>query len=112
MKKAILVVILLSGCAVAQTLTPELRRAAAAVMIIDGGPPATFRNVAEVQGLSCARQAGSTPDISAAKEHLRIAAAQKGANAIASIVCSEEGVSFRDNCWKSVRCIGDAGIIE
>jgi hypothetical protein len=101
-------VLILCACA-ATPITPELRRSAAVVRLIDGAPPAGFKLVSEVQGLSCARQLGASPDMMAAKEQLKVEAAKVQANAVASIVCAEEGASFSDNCWKAIRCKGDAG---
>jgi hypothetical protein len=102
-----LVFLALFSCAT--SLSPELRRAAAAVRLLDGGPPAGFISLGEVQALSCARRVGSLPDSLAAREELKVEAAKRGATAVASILCREEGVSFGDNCWKSIRCVGDAG---
>lgn len=106
--RLVLGIVMACGCATTPTMTPELRRAAASVQLIDGPPPAGHELVAPVEHLSCARVVGTTPDMAAAREQLKIEAAMRGANAVASIVCQEEGVSFGDNCWKSVRCMGDA----
>jgi len=97
------------GCATTPAMSPELRRAAATVRLIDGAPPPGFQMVGEVQGLSCARQGGTNPDMAAAREQLKVEAARRGATAVASIACQEEGASLSDNCWKSIRCAGDAG---
>lgn len=59
--RAGLLIVLAGSCATAP-MSPDLRRAAAQVRLIEGAPP---------PGL--------------------------------------EGVSFSDNCWKSIRCVGDAG---
>jgi hypothetical protein len=101
-------IVIAGACATAPTMTPELGRAAANVKLIDGPPPAGHQLIAPVEHLSCARVVGTSPDMAAAREQLKIEAAMRGANAVASIVCQEEGVSFGDNCWKSVRCMGDA----
>src|SRR4051794_21577606 len=97
-----------TACASAQ-VTPELRRSAALVKLVDGAPPPEFKPFGEVQALSCARKRGASPDTAAAKEQLKIEAARVNANAVTSILCAEEGASFSDNCWKAIRCKGDAG---
>ena len=98
----------LCSCATAP-MSAELRRAAASVRLIDGPPPPGFQMIGEVEALSCARQAGSNPDAALAREQLKVEAAKRGGTAVASIACEEQGVSLSDNCWKSIRCAGDAG---
>jgi hypothetical protein len=103
----------LLGCGgTTQQLSPELRRAAAGVRLIDGPPPSGSKLVGQVEYLSCARQLGSSPDMGAAREQLKFKAARLHANAVAAIACQEEGVSLADNCWKSIRCMGDAIALE
>lgn len=102
-------ILALCSCATTPVMSPELRRAASTVRLIDGAPPPGFQMVGEVQALSCARQAGSDPDMAAAKEQLKVEAARRGGTAVASIACQEEGASLSDNCWKAIRCAGDAG---
>jgi hypothetical protein len=109
MQKSVIVFISIVCACAGTAITPELRRSAAVVRLIDGAPPAEFKLVSEVEGLSCARQLGINPDVTAAKEQLKVEAAKAKANAVASIVCAEEGTSFSDNCWKAIRCKGDAG---
>jgi len=99
---------LFAACATSPPMSAEQRRAAASVRLLDGAPPPGHQLLGEVQGLSCVRQAGSSPDMNAAREELKVGAARLGGNAVASIVCREEGTSLADNCWKAIRCVGDA----
>jgi len=92
-------------------ISPEERRAAAAIKLIEGAPPPEFEIIKEVEGLSCAVQSGSSPDMNAAREEMKVEAARVGGNAIASVVCQEGGVLWSSNCWKHIRCVGDAGRI-
>lgn len=113
MKKLAAIVALslhLTACATGMNMTPEMRRAAAAIPILTteqvGGR--AFTVISEVSGKSCARQAGSDPSMEAAREELKVGAAQRGANAVTAVLCKEGGVSLTSNCWKSIECRGDA----
>jgi RcsF lipoprotein len=98
------------SCATAAPKTsPELRRAAAAVRLLDGAAPPGFRSAGEVEGRSCAERRGVNPDMAVAREKLKFEAASLRASAVANIACQEEGFSHADGCWKSIRCVGDAG---
>lgn len=101
---------LLSGCAPTMNITSEMRRQAASTPILTseqvGGRKYTI--ITEVVGRSCARQAGSDPSMDAAREELKIKAAQVSADAVTSALCKEGGVDMTHNCWKSVECRGDA----
>ena len=98
------------GCATPTPKTsPELRRAAAAVRLLDGAAPPGFRIAGEVEGMSCAERRGVNPDMAVAREKLKFEAASLKATAVANIACQEEGPSYADGCLKSIRCVGDAG---
>lgn len=103
-------VLALSACASGMNMTPEMRRAAAAIPILTAEQVAgrPFAIVSEVVGRSCARQAGSDPSMEAAREELKIGAATRGAAAVTAVLCKEGGVSLTSNCWKSIECRGDA----
>jgi hypothetical protein len=98
------------GCVNRAPLPPELRRAAATVKLIDGPPPPRRERFGAVQGLSCgSRQRNSEPDAGVARERLKVEAARLGGNAVASVVCREEATNQpADDCWRSIRCTGDA----
>ena len=102
-------VILLAACASTAIEDPEVRRATAAVELINGKPERQFEILKEVAGTSCARQVGSSPSIESARENMRVEAGKLGANAVINIACEENNnASFRKNCWKSAECRGDA----
>jgi hypothetical protein len=101
---------LAAACASTPRISPDLRRKAGAVVLVDGPPPPGFRAVGQVEGFACQKSLYmGGPSFTAARELLKIEAARRGATTVASILCQEEGTSFSDNCWKSIRCVGDAG---
>ena len=102
--------LLLAGCAPAMNITPEVRRQAAAISIVTPEQigDRKYSILAEVSGHSCARQVGSDPSMDAAREDLKIKAAQMGADAVASVLCKEGQISWTRNCWKTIECRGDA----
>ena len=107
----VLLLLMVAGCAsTAIENNPELRRAAANVQILDQQPPSTaqFTLLGEVEGVSCARQAGASPSLDNAKENLKVNTAKKGGNAVINVACQEGGVSWSHNCWRTVTCRGDA----
>jgi hypothetical protein len=103
-------ILALWGCATAPPMiSPEVRRAASAVQLIDGAPPPGFRILGEVEGLSCSGEKSTNPTLPMARDALKMEAARRGATAVASIICQPGNFTFSDNCWKSIRCVGDAG---
>ena len=111
--REILVSLLLfsSSCATtSSTMSPELRRSAAAVRLLEGAPPAGFQLLGEISGVSCSKVAGGgPPDIAVAKDEMKLEAARRGGNAVASVVCQEVNFDNWNGCLKSIQCIGDAG---
>ncbi len=64
-----------------------------------------------VEGLSCHRDRYSTYDIGyeEAMEGVRLQAATLEADAVVNVVCQKNsGTDWRNNCFGSVKCIGDA----
>jgi hypothetical protein len=106
---AFLLTLVLCGCATSGSeISPALRRAAAAITFLEGAPPSGFQIVGEVRGLSCAKRGSGSPDISVAKDELRLEAAKLGATVVASIVC-QEGTFDTYRCDRAIECTGDAG---
>jgi hypothetical protein len=95
-------------------LTPEIRRAAAGVELLDtaGVQGRLYTILGQVEGLSCARQAGSDPSRDAAREELRVRAAVIGGTAVINIVCQEGQVDWKHNCWRTARYVGDAIVFK
>jgi len=108
--KFALAAILVVGCSSTATTDPALRRQVANVVIIQPGEkaPHEFTVIKEVLGVSCARQAGSSPSVDEAKEQMRVEAGKIGADAVVNVACEAGGVSWSKNCWKRVECRGDA----
>jgi len=98
------------GCASAPpAISPQIRRAASAVQLIEGGPPAGFRLIGEIEGYSCSALRSTQPTVGIARDSLKLEAARRGATVVVSIICQPGDLPFSDNCWKSIRCVGDAG---
>jgi uncharacterized protein YbjQ (UPF0145 family) len=103
---ALLIVI---GCATTAIEDPMIRRATAAVELVETKPTREFDIISEVTGISCARQVGSSPSIEAAKQNMKVEAGKLGADAVVNIACEENNnVSWKHNCWKNTECKGDA----
>ncbi|HWO88822.1 MAG TPA: Rcs stress response system protein RcsF [Gemmatimonadales bacterium] len=100
----------LVACAQAMNFSPEVRRRAAETPILTAEQLAgrSFAVVGEVSGISCARQAGSTPNMEAAREELKLKAAQMEADAVVAAYCREGGANLLKNCWRYIECRGDA----
>ena len=99
------------GCSAAtMNVTPEMRRQAASTPILTSDQVGSrkYTIVSEVVGRSCARQAGSDPSMDAAREELKIKAAELGADAVTNALCREGGINMKQNCWKSIECRADA----
>lgn len=97
------------GCASTAIEDPAIRRAAAAVELVDTKPDRPYDILKEVTGLSCARQAGSSPSIDSARQNMKVEAGKLGADAVVNIACEENNsISWSHNCWKSTECKGDA----
>ncbi len=104
--------VLFAACASAPPISPELRRSASTVVLVDGPPPSGFKRLGQIEGFGCQKNLYvAAPSMVAVREQLKVEAARRGATAVVSILCQEEGTSFSDNCWKAIRCVGDAGTL-
>jgi len=108
------VLCVLAGCGAnprVEDLSPVQRRKAATMQVFKGDPGRPVVAVGMVEGLSCHRNAYSTNDVSEAEAiaGLKLRAAQLGADAVVSVVCQKDsGTDWRNNCFGSVKCVGDA----
>jgi len=101
--------LVVAGCASTSIEDPAVRRATAAVDLVVGKPSHEYTIIKEVVGFSCARQAGFSPSVDAARENMRVEAGKLGADAVINIACEESSrVDWKRNCWKSSECRGDA----
>ena len=100
----------LPACTTVKSVDPELRRRAANLPILAANEVGDreYEILGEVEGVSCARQAGSDPSMEGARQELRINAAQIGADAVINTFCEEGGITFSRNCWKTIQCRADA----
>ncbi|GMQ46716.1 hypothetical protein [Vibrio sp. 10N] len=104
----------LVGCASnvrVENLTGEQRAKAASMKVYEGAPKQKFETIKTVTGLSCNRNKYQEQDISdhEAVEGLKIEAALVGADAVIYTFCqTNSDTDWINNCWASVKCVGDA----
>ena len=107
---------LLAGCVGPQVpiQSPEQAGGAAfeaadRVRVIAGDQTRGMQLLGPVEGYSCKNKIwdpAATAD--AAALQLKVAAARRGATAVASLTCEESGTSLSTNCWQSFRCQAQA----
>lgn len=131
MKKITLVLLgisMLSGCASndIEDMPHDARVRFANMEGYANNPYPSGKQLGEVVGVSCVRNANSTttisefggnlfastrgPDIATkgdALESLRYKAAMMGGDAVVNAVCKSGGVDWAHNCWSTVKCVGD-----
>ncbi|MGM3172510.1 hypothetical protein [Dickeya lacustris] len=69
------------------------------------------KTIKAVDGLSCNRNKYQAPDISESEalEGVKIKAAMLNADAVVNTICQKNSdTDWINNCWASVKCIGDA----
>lgn len=94
-----------------EDLSSADRAKAAAVQIFQGTPDRAYEVIGPVTGLSCNRNKYQAQDVSdsEALQGVKINAAQVGADAVINTFCQKNSdTDWRNNCWASVKCIGDA----
>lgn len=110
----ILVANCLSSCASnprIENLSPEERSKVSLVQIFNGKPEQSFLVLGEVSGLSCNRNKYQAQDISESEaiEGLKIKATILGGDAVINTLCQKNSdTDWVNNCWASIKCIGDA----
>lgn len=116
MKRLILIGagILLAGCMSnprIEDMSSAQRARAAAVQIFPGEPGRSYEVIGPVSGLSCNRNKYQAQDISDAEalQGVKLNAVRLGADAVINTFCqTNSDTDWRNNCWASVKCIGDA----
>ena len=109
---------LISGCASnprIEDMTSEQRAKLNTIEITKNGTEVPHSVIATISGLSCNRNKYQKQDISdeEAIEGIRIKAAQLNADAVINVFCQKNSdTDWRNNCWASVKCIGDAIIYK
>ena len=100
-----------AGCASSPLEDPAYRARVARLKVYESDemlPPGSTV-IGTVKGTSCKRNAYSAdnPKQSEAFHQMKLGAVQMGGDAIANIVCEDQGTSLATNCWKSSVCYGD-----
>jgi hypothetical protein len=94
-----------------EDLSSADRAKAAAIQIFQGTPDRAYEVIGPVTGLSCNRNKYQAQDVSdsEALQGVKINAAQVGADAVINTFCQKNSdTDWRNNCWASAKCIGDA----
>lgn len=94
-----------------ENLSSEDRSKVSQVQIFKGKPEQSFQILGEVSGLSCNRNKYQAQDISESEalEGVKIKTIMLGGNAVINTLCQKNSdTDWVNNCWASVKCIGDA----
>jgi uncharacterized protein YbjQ (UPF0145 family) len=101
-----------TGCATSRLEDPQFRAQVAKLKVYetDESLPSGSRIIGTVKGMTCKRNAYATDELKQSTAFLQMkqAAVNLRADAVANVVCEEQGTSFATNCWKSIACYGDA----
>ena len=107
--------VFISGCITTpniQDLSPDIRAKVGAVIIYKNNIPSeSYQRIKTVEGISCHRNAYESRVLTSdeAIDGMRIKAAELDANALTNIVCQQStGIDWRNNCFQSIVCVGDA----
>ena len=106
--------LIIQGCATnprIEDLKPTQRAKVGQIDIHNGTVDRPHIVLGTVSGLSCNRNKYQTQDISdrEALEGVKIKAAMLDADAVMNTICQKNSdTDWRNNCWASVKCIGDA----
>jgi len=110
--------LLLIGCASnprIEDMSSEQRSKLSQLEIFKGSIERPYKVIGTVSGLSCNRNKYQKQDISdeEALGGIRIRAVQLGADAVINTYCqTNSDTDWRNNCWASIKCIGDAVIYK
>ena len=114
MLKVVLSVLALVGCMSnprVEDLSSAQRAKLSSVDVFQDAPARKYEVLGTVTGLSCNRNKYQAPDVSdrEAIEGVKLKAAKMGADAVINTFCQKNSdTDWRNNCWSSVKCIGDA----
>ena len=105
---------LLAACASnprVESLTPEQRAKITSIQIFQAAPNKQYVVLGTVTGLSCNRNKYQAQDVSDAEalQGVKINAVLLGADAVINTFCQKNSdIDWVNNCWASVKCIGEA----
>ncbi|WP_157433783.1 hypothetical protein [Aeromonas tecta] len=111
-------ILLMTGCAQnprIDSLSSSERAKVGEVKIFSGKPDRYFTILGEVSGLSCNRNLHQEQNVSdtEAMEGLKIKTVMLGGDAIVNTLCQKNSdTDWLNNCWASVKCIGDAAKLQ
>ncbi|MCU7861337.1 MAG: hypothetical protein KZQ86_16250 [Candidatus Thiodiazotropha sp. (ex Lucinoma kastoroae)] len=114
----IMLALVLYGCASnprIEDMSSEQRANLSKIEIFKGSIERPNNVIGSVTGLSCNRNKYQKQDISEeeALEGIRIKAALLNADAVINTFCQKNSdTDWRNNCWASIKCIGDAVVYE
>lgn len=109
-----LIAVGLSGCMSnprIEDLSAQQRAKLGSIAVFSDAPPRRFDVLGTVTGLSCNRNKYQNPDVSdrEAMDGIKLQAAKMNADAVINAFCQKNSdTDWRNNCWASVKCIGDA----
>lgn len=109
---------LLTGCAQnprIDSLSSSDRAKVSEVKVFSGKPNQPFTVLGEVSGLSCNRNLYQSQDVSntEALEGIKIKTVMLGGDAVVNTLCQKNSdTDWLNNCWASVKCIGDAAKLK
>jgi hypothetical protein len=64
----------------------------------------------QVEGIACGPNEKTIPDLGMARQQMKLEGAKLKATVVTAILCQEERWEFNDDdCYRVVRCMGDAG---
>ena len=98
-----------------EDMSSEQRSRLSKIKIYKGSTDRPYKILGTVSGLSCNRNKYQQQDISdeEALEGIRIKAVQLNADAVINTFCqTNSDTDWRNNCWASVKCVGDAVTYE
>lgn len=102
------------GCAMnprVETLTSAQRSKIASIEISQTDIARPYVLLGQVDGLSCNRSKSQVADVTydEAMQGIRIRAVQLEADAVINVFCQKNSdTDWLNNCWASIKCIGDA----
>jgi hypothetical protein len=94
-----------------EDMSSAQRAKIASIQVMELQPQRPYEVVGTVDGLACKRNAYMETEVSRSEayDELKIKAAAIGADAVINVVCQKSSsTDWRNNCWASDKCIGDA----
>lgn len=111
---AISVAAMLVGCMSnprIEDMSSAERAKIASIQIFEGDANRAYEKVGPVSGLSCNRNSRQIQDVSEkeALQGIKLNAVKMGADGVIHTFCQKNSdTDWGNNCWASVKCIGDA----